>query len=309
MAPRYPHAKWDPMAAGPSFTDVGEPKGCLHTTEGTTYAGARAAYVKNRSAPHFTASFERGWVDVWQHVDVDRGARALQNKPGGVQTNADRVIQIELVGTCNPPNRGKPGWLFVEDFPLAYLNGIGQLMRWIEKTCGVPRSSEVRFKAYPASYGTNGVRLAGPAFDAYSGWLGHQHVPENSHGDPGLIDISYLLRAGTTPAPLPPIPPEVHMALGIIDYLVDPHGHPDDKGRWPCWGITAQGNVYAFNGAVSYGGYGELVTAGKSAPRNDFRGIEYVHDAAGNPGYVLICDDFYSEPDSHNVSTYAFFRG
>jgi hypothetical protein len=49
--------------------------------------------------------------------------------------------------------------------------------------------------AYPASYGDAPQRLSPAAWDAYSGVLGHQHAPDNSHGDPGAIDINRILSA------------------------------------------------------------------------------------------------------------------
>jgi hypothetical protein len=51
-----------------------------HTTEGGTYAGAKAAYKANKSDPHFTVSGDQ----VVQHIDTAFAARALKNPPGGV---------------------------------------------------------------------------------------------------------------------------------------------------------------------------------------------------------------------------------
>jgi hypothetical protein len=36
-------------------------------------------------------------------------------------------------------------------------------------------------------------RLSGQQWLDFSGWLGHQHAPENDHWDPGAIDITDLL--------------------------------------------------------------------------------------------------------------------
>ncbi len=161
-----------PVDAG-SFTGGGH-KGLFHTTEGATAAGAIAAYRNNGSWPHFTASFEGGTFRIWQHIALNRASRSLVHLAGHVETNRNNVIQIELVGSAvHPPSAS------------GYLAGISTWMRWVEANFSVPRRSTVTFKAYPASYGANnGVRLSESAWNAYSGWLGHENCPENLHGDP-----------------------------------------------------------------------------------------------------------------------------
>lgn len=194
MAEYYPEAIRDILGDSGTFTG-GPAKGVLHTTEGKNYASARSAFVTNKSNPHFTVSFEKGYFQCWQHCSIARASRALKNVSGGVQTNRDMAIQIEIVGSCNPPNSGW-GDLYVPNFPAAYKDGLGKLMRWIEANAGVKRIADAEFKSYPGSYGNNGVRFSGAKWDGYNGWCGHQHVPENDHGDPGNIDISYLLNVG-----------------------------------------------------------------------------------------------------------------
>ena len=165
-----------------SFTG-GPFKGVLHTTEGSTAAGAIAAYRSNNSWPHFTVTFEGGVFKVYQHLPINVAARSLKNLSGGVQTNRDSAIQIEIVGkAADAPS-----------FPDQYLSGIAGLMRWIESQTGIKPHAPA-FKAYPGSYGAaNGVRIAPDAWDNFDGWCGHQHVPENDHGDPGLFPIEKVL--------------------------------------------------------------------------------------------------------------------
>ena len=163
----------------------GPPRGVLHTTEGSTASGAIAAMRQANTWSHITATFEGNRFHAWQHIPLDRAARALRNPPGGVQTNrqGSACVQIEVVGFAQR----------ADQLPPAYLAGLAALMRQVEQATGIPRRSSVTWKAYPASFGANGVRLSGAAWNGYSGWLGHQHVPENDHGDPGLIDINALL--------------------------------------------------------------------------------------------------------------------
>jgi hypothetical protein len=188
----YPKASRVQLAPvdGGSFTG-GPPKGVLHSTETTSWPAYATDYW-----PHFTCRWD-GAFHVRQHLPVNRAARALANPSGGVQTNRDTAIQVECIGTCDLGKRESWGELYVERWPDGYKAGLAALMRWVEAEAGVPRRCTVAFKPYPASYGTsNGVRLSGAAWDGYSGWLGHMHVAENLHGDPGLIDIDYLLGDG-----------------------------------------------------------------------------------------------------------------
>ena len=85
------------------------------------------------------------------------------------------MIQIECVGTCDERNRGK--WqkgLFVEDWPVWYLNGVRKLMRWIEQNRPVPHASDLFWKPYDSgrasgSYGLqNGVRLPCGRFNSFA---------------------------------------------------------------------------------------------------------------------------------------------
>lgn len=178
-------------------------KGLLHTTEGSSYAGARASYLDG-GVPHFTVvpDFKNKRVEVYQHFPLSSRATALKDPSGTpVKENRAKVIQIECVGTCDERNRGK--WqkgLFVEDWPVWYLNGVRKLMRWIEQNRPVPQASDLFWKPYDSgrasgSYGLqNGVRLPCGRFNSFAGWLGHQHASGNDHGDPGRVDIDYLLR-------------------------------------------------------------------------------------------------------------------
>ena len=87
-----PFATFDAITGSVGAYAGGPFKIVHHTTEGSTYAGARAAYKANRSDPHFTVSGD----DIFQHIDTAEAARSLKNPPGGVETNRDSAIQIEV---------------------------------------------------------------------------------------------------------------------------------------------------------------------------------------------------------------------
>ena len=179
---RCPFALWQPIS-GSSGPHVGGPfKIVHHTTEGSSAAGALTAFAQNKSDPHFTVDATR----ILQHIDTAEGARALRNAPGGVQTNRDSAVQIELVGFAHLPKDPRA------------LTQLARLCRWIEATHGVPKvwpSGVPR----PAKNGRDpgGHNRDARTWDEQSGHYGHCHVPENSHWDPGYSDseMAFIMSA------------------------------------------------------------------------------------------------------------------
>ena len=173
----------------------------LHTTEGTSWPG----YSGGAVAPTLTAFPDAAAKALrWrQHFPINMSARALVNKAGGVQTNTLNVVQVELVGTCA---KGGPG-LYWPEAPDWALKGLADFLKWLHAEWPVPlRSTSRPWVAYPASYGTaSGQRMGEAEWMNFSGICGHQHVPENVHGDPGAFPIARLL-AMTAPTPPPPTP-------------------------------------------------------------------------------------------------------
>jgi len=174
-----------------------------HTTEGTTLP----SYGGGASAPTITAvpDIANRRLKWYQHFDIDRSARALVNKSGGVQTNSANCVQVELVGTCDPETRDRwraagRSFIFWPDAPDWALAEVAKFVRWLSTYHRVQIKSTVTWRAYPGSYGNSPVRLSGAQWNAYYGHLGHQHVPENDHGDPGNIDFARIVQhalAGT----------------------------------------------------------------------------------------------------------------
>jgi hypothetical protein len=205
--PRCPFATWRPIS-GSCGAHLGGPfKIVHHTTEGGTAAGAMAAFKAHGSDPHFTVD----GTGIFQHVDTAEGARALRNNPGGVQTNRDSAVQIELVGFAHLPKSP------------AALTHLARLCRWIESTHGVPRvwpSGAPR----PAKNGKDpgGHNRDAQTWDTKSGHYGHCHVPENTHWDPAYsqAEVDFLMAAAfdadgklVSPAP-PPVPARARRGAG-----------------------------------------------------------------------------------------------
>lgn len=176
---------------------------CLHTTEGRNLPD----YGGGGSAPNLTAvpDLAARKLRWYQHFDIDRSSRALVNLSGGVQTNTLNVVQVELVGTCDPETHTKWGtaphiyWPQAPDWALAE---VAAFLRWLNAEHGVPLAGPSAWPAYPKSYANGGgQRFTFAQWSAFKGICGHMHVPENTHGDPGAINFPRLiaLAKGTIP--------------------------------------------------------------------------------------------------------------
>jgi len=168
---------------------------CLHSTEGGSWPG----YNAGADAPHFTINSKTG--EVRQHTPLDRAGRALMHPAGTPETNRAGVIQIEIIGTCDGATASRYNVHYLPDMSDAEAANIRSLLDAIHAATGIPLTSSVSFKQYPASYGANGVRLSRSAFAGYKGVLGHQHVPDNDHGDPGNLPLSKILAVHADTAP------------------------------------------------------------------------------------------------------------
>lgn len=171
----------------------------LHTTEGSSWP----SYASGSEAPNFTIK----GGSVRQHFNANESSRALVNSAGGVETNTLNVIQIELVGTCA---KGGPG-LFWPNASDEDMKALVSLVKWLTDTYPIPVvSTEKSWLSYPSSYANaKGQRMSFAEWEAFSGICGHQHVPENVHGDPGNFPIKRLIELvkGAKPATSSPQEP------------------------------------------------------------------------------------------------------
>jgi hypothetical protein len=185
-----------------------------HTTEGTSLP----SYDGGASAPNFTAKpdFAAKRLVWYQHFDFDVSSRALVNRTGGVETNTLNACQVEIVGTCDPATHTKwtkAGYahLYTPELPDWAIRDLAAFAKWANQNHGVPLTSGVTFKAYPSSYGNSSVRMSQTAWNNYRGHCGHQHVPENDHGDPGLLPMAAILaraKGDTAPSTTKPAAPK-----------------------------------------------------------------------------------------------------
>lgn len=181
-----------------------------HSTEGSTLEGAVATLRARNSASHEV--WEIGGERV-QLVALDQPARALLNLPGGVETNnRGGVIQVEIVGFASRSSAAQAlrvdedhvpaGTPIIAELDDDQLSWLGHALRDLCAQVGAPFVFPRPFLPYPASYGDNGARLTFDEWLTVEGVIGHQHVPENDHGDPGALDVARMV-ALTTPALTP----------------------------------------------------------------------------------------------------------
>jgi hypothetical protein len=176
---QYPGATW------PDGPDVI----LFHTTETTGLPG----YSNGGSAPNATFDIKRR--KVWQHFSCNRSSRALVDAPGGAITNRSRVFQIELV--CYS-DRNIARSIGRDDLWVGNLTDDD--MRWVAaqvaplvKAYPIPFVLTPRFTKTP-KYGVSAPqRMTAAEWGNFAGWTGHAYAPENSHWDPGALDIPKLM--------------------------------------------------------------------------------------------------------------------
>ncbi|MFC8640138.1 peptidoglycan-binding protein [[Kitasatospora] papulosa] len=250
----------------------------LHTTEGTGIV----SYRNGADAPNLTAkpNFKKKAFDVYQHFALNRSARALVNKAGGVETNTLNVIQLELIGTCDPAHKKTWGklkagvdYVYWPDAPEWAYDALADLIAWMHTHMGIPLSGPKEWPAYPSSYGATSARMSFAEWNAFRGICGHLHAPENSHGDPGNIPFTKILAkakalvnkgstkpstgGGSTakPKPAPPFPGTQYFGPGKNNAHITTLGKQlvkkgfDDhytSGPGPKWSEADRKNVAAF---------------------------------------------------------------
>jgi hypothetical protein len=160
-------------------------------------------------APNFTAvpDFAAKRLVWFQHFDFDVSSRALVNAAGGVETNTLNVCQVEIVGTCDPATHKKWGatpHLYTPELPDWAIRDLAAFAKWAQRQ---PRRAPDR----PTSRSRRTRAATAPAtasvcpaakWTSFTGHCGHQHVPENLHGDPGAFPMapsSSAAKGGTIP--------------------------------------------------------------------------------------------------------------
>lgn len=152
----------------------GSPRGVIHTTE---------VAVETSAAPFYHISFFEitpGVVSIVQWRSFGVASLALVNGPDPMQTNrqGDVCVNAVIVGNAaDSPNLSD-----------AMIEAIGDFVRWCADELKIPIEGPADWCG-SEGYGTDGdCRFSISEWETWSGWCGHQHVPDdNSHWDPGEL--------------------------------------------------------------------------------------------------------------------------
>jgi len=180
---RYASHEWHPIPGAQVGTYTGGPKKFIvHTTEGGL-AGSLSAYETKHVVPHFTWDYSSR--RRLQHVDTASSVSALANDSGGVQTNRDGAIQVEIVGFAADSH----------NWPDAMLAWLADGIKEVCTREGINPAHAPRFVGAESSPASQSApqRMSPAAWDGFDGVCGHQHVPENEHWDPGRLDYPKIL--------------------------------------------------------------------------------------------------------------------
>lgn len=206
----FPGAKQQLFQVGGTFLPGYNKKIVLHTTEGQNWPDY------DGKAPHLTICWMGSRFEVRQHMPLTMAARALKNASGGVETNRGGAIQVEIIGTCDYRSKVSPYWPGASD---EMLKELGFFIRQLAAGTGVNVDSRPSFITYPQSYGNkNRQRFSGTDWKRFNGVCGHQHVPENDHGDPGNLNVARaLLLSSPVAKPVVETPKkEIEMFVGKV---------------------------------------------------------------------------------------------
>lgn len=177
--------------SGKPFEYTHNPKGLLHSTEGTSLAGAESAM---RAYPSHLG-YDYRTREKHQYISLDLAAYSAMD-----ESDNDPIYQVELVGFAKDM-RYLPDW--------ALRNIAEDVVKPLRDTVGIPDIViPVGFKdgldgIYPyLATPQSPIRLSYAGLRQFSGWLGHQHLPApDDHWDPGKIDIHRILVLSHTREP------------------------------------------------------------------------------------------------------------
>lgn len=251
-------------------------RGVWHTTEGGWDASI-SSFRSKRIPPHLLVdpvTRRRG-----QLVSLNRSSYALENDPGGVETNREHAIQIEVVGYARQSH------LLADD-----------ALRWLGEEVVRPLAAAVPIRFWsPPFYGEGAgwtlatesarQRMSFEAWRSFDGWCGHQHVPENAHWDPGALNVARILDFAR------PTTPEEATTMGYVHAeILDGTKGPWPGGRFTFFAVTAKGQVDVFNDVSALDGKSDVW-------KGDARGLDLVSpivafaQTPGGRGYWLVSAD------------------
>ncbi len=180
-----------------SYLTGAKPRIVWHTTETSGLPG----YDGGALAPHLTYDPKtRKW---YQHARLSGSVGALRDVSGGTRTNRQAAFQVEII--CYSAKKiadQQPYRMWVGDLPNTALHDLADFAVWCFTTHAIPLELHPLTMARTdgSAYGSNSpTRMSIVDWESRTfagepwGWCGHRNVPENTHWDPGALDIPAML--------------------------------------------------------------------------------------------------------------------
>lgn len=198
---------------GGVYDDTSNPKGCIHTTEGSSLPGAEAAY--SPYPPH--CGYDPVRRIRHQYVPLNRHSYAFR----GDESDDEYVIQVEIVGFAAQTH------LWIQR---VYNNIAEDVIKPLEDLIGIPRRALTfhgEGEGITLASTKSPIRLSPGALRNYRGWLGHQHIPPpDVHWDPGRFQVQKAFNH-LTPKPTKLVTKDMDM----IEYIKGNSENKDKDGH------------------------------------------------------------------------------
>ncbi len=158
------------------YSTGGPNKITLHSTDGGPGDGnSGLALYGNDGSGIYPAHFTINLKDkkVFQHLPITKPSDAVKSHDDSAG------VQIEIIGFSDSHTDSSYYLLNEDNFGDEEWAYLGELLNAISSETGIPLTTSVDW--------ANPSRLSSGDFKSYQGILGHMHVPDNDHTDPGNI--------------------------------------------------------------------------------------------------------------------------
>lgn len=160
----------------------------IHTTETVGTPG----YDDGKSSPHVTYN-PKTRIFV-QHTPFTTACRALRNLEGGVQTNRNNALQLEIVCYSDKSVADERATrLWVGDLPDTAYTDIATFLKTLTKYYNF-NFKLIRIPRPKPRFGYDSpARMGEQEWNEFNGLCGHFEVPEQTHWDPGAFSFERLI--------------------------------------------------------------------------------------------------------------------
>ena len=270
--PNFERVKGTVTGATPRRPDA-PPRCVLHTDE--VGAHTRRLAETHQNPPQL-------WVNPktkerYQIIPLNRTGQALRRDTALETNHMGRCVQVEIAGWAKDTHQWPQAW---HDW-LAL-----EVMLPIHEHAGIPLTTWEPYRG-GEGYGVGASQRMSPEqWTRFTGFCGHQHVPGNSHWDPGKLPVAAML--ATIQAHKKPVPPIITLAEEPADVwpIFIPERSPDIEGaphgRTAGW-IVQKGatRLIAINGAP------EVPIVGTIVAVNEVTGTVVTQTSNDYPTYEL----------------------